>query len=287
MKSVVKGIANNFNYCYVDQDQEWIYFFNPLDDQDLNLYKKNKKTFEKIIIFSGLSITNIILYNDLIYFTSDSSIYSIGKYGENLKKIYTIKNDIKIFEFNIYNDFIYFTDDFEYGSLHRIDLNGENIFLISKQSPMDLNIVDNCIYYYGESDSEKGIYKFNLNNYVENKILDGNFEKVNLWKGFLYFVNVKKSYFITRYSILDEEIQILTNDRATHINIFNKFIYYINLSDNSSLYKISLDGTKKMKLVDGLCSNIKIFDEYIYYENILDNHIYSLDMNTLVKNILI
>ncbi len=278
-----KGLANSFNGAYLDQDSEWIYYCNPLDDNAI-LYKIKKDMTDKIKLYNK-KVSNITIYNDFIYFSQDTSIFKINKDGCSLQEIINTNIGETIYEMCIYNDYIYYTDDLPYGSLYKIKIDGSNKIKVSNNSPMYLNIYNNYIYYAGQdyTDDSTGIYKIDLNGNDEEKILNGDIDSLNIYNNNIYFTNSVDNSNLFKMSVDCKTKNIILNKKVSNLNIFKDWMYYIDVSDNDSLYKLKLDGTEVTKLEKSLCTNILVFSDYIYYEDILKEKIFQFNMSNKTK----
>ncbi|HDR5039242.1 TPA: DUF5050 domain-containing protein [Bacillus anthracis] len=285
MKSQFKGLANNFNGGYLDQDSEWIYYCNPLDEK-AGIYKIKKDMSEKIKLLDK-KVSNINVYKSWIYFSEQSTIYKMRKNGSEIRKLISINAENSIYEMCIYDDWIYYTDDLPYGSLYKMTIDGTNNTKISVDSPMYINIFDNHIYYAGEkSDGECGIYRIDLNGNNKMKILDEDIESLNVYDQWLYFTNSVNRLGLYRISTDGQIKNSILDKKVSNLNILNDWIYYINISDSNSLYRMKIDGTENNKLDEHLCSSILVFDDYVYYNDISEEQICRLDISSLSKKFL-
>lgn len=282
MNIQLKGLANNFNGGYLDQDLEWIYYCNPLDD-NTGIYKIKKDMSEKIKLFDK-KVSNINLYNNWIYFSEKSTIYKMKKDGSEVRKLISIDSESSIYEMCIYNDWIYYTDDLPYGCLYKVTIEGISNTKIAVDSPMYINIWNNYIYYSGEnSDGNCGIYSIDLNGNNKAQILNEDIESLNIYDGWLYFTNSVNRLGLYKMSINNRIKKIIFEEKVSSLNILKDWIYYINISDSNSLYRMKIDGSRNDKLDGNLCSNILVFDDYVYYENISQDRICRLDTRDLNK----
>lgn len=61
-----KGLGNHFNGAYLDQDKEWIYYCNSLDE-DASFYKMKKDMSTQIKLYDR-KVSNIIFITTLFIF---------------------------------------------------------------------------------------------------------------------------------------------------------------------------------------------------------------------------
>ncbi len=278
----VKGLANNKNGGYLDQDEEWIYYCNPLE-KNMGIFKIKKDLSQRIKLFDN-KVSNINVYDNWVFFSEKSTIYKMKKDGSERKKLISIDSEKSIYEMHVHNDWIYYTDDLPYGSLYKATIEGSGNVKLARNSPLYINVLDDCIYYAGEySTGEHGIYKIDLDGDNTIKISNEDVESLNVYDDCLYFTNSVDRLGLYEMSKDGKTKKIISNEKVSYLNIIKNWIYYVNISDSNTLYKIRTDGTGKEKIHGDLCSNVLVFNDYIYFENIVHNKICRIDINSLNK----
>ncbi|MFL0266649.1 DUF5050 domain-containing protein [Candidatus Clostridium radicumherbarum] len=144
----------------------------------LNSMNLDGSNFKKL---SNDNIINFVIYNDYIFYINynDQRLYRMNLNGSN--KIYLFPYTIQ--NFNISNDNIYFTGK-DQNNIYKSDLNGKgitkitnNIFVFENNNRdnsiainyiTSISIVNDNIFFFGESESGQKLYKVKL---------DGSFEK--------------------------------------------------------------------------------------------------------------
>lgn len=285
METKIKGIANNFNGGYLDQDNEWIYYCNPLDD-NAGIYRIKKDLSDRVKLFDK-NASNISTYMDWMFFSENSTIYRMKKDGTEIKKLITLDPEVSIYEMNIYDNWVYYTDDLPYGNLYKITIEGSSNIKLADNAPRYINIFDNNIYYAGEYEvDECGVYRIDLDGNNRVKLSSRDIECLNVYNGSLYFTNGVNRYGLYNISINEEIETVVSNEKVAYLNIIEDRVYYTNISDSNALYRMNTDGTEKEKLIEDICSNILVFNDYLYFENVTKNEICRMDVNSLDRIIL-
>ena len=89
-------------------------------------------------------------------------------------------------------------------------------------------------------------------------ILEGNY---------IYFIDISEGYRLCRYSLSNETIEVITNDRIDAYNIIGTSIYYQKNSTEAPAFKrISIDGSNELILLEGNYTNINATSNYVYFQ---------------------
>ncbi len=92
------------------------------------------------------------------------------------------------------------------------------------------------------------------------KLLRKAFERAN--------VNENQEYKgrLCRYSLYDDVVEVLTNERLDMFNIYNNYIYYqVSSPTEPALKRMLLDGSSQETVAEGVFQNINITSQYVYF----------------------
>lgn len=93
---------------------------------------------------------------------------------------------------------------------------------------------------------------------VWNPIFDGTY---------VYFMNVDNDYQLCRYSITNNQMEILTKDRVDFFNLYNGVIFYQKSSQKSpALKRMGLDGSNVEIIAEGTFNSINCTSTYTYFK---------------------
>jgi len=242
--------GNISNLGLVAKDRNWIYYRNSNEKGKLYRIKTDGVGKEEISSKENIEYINIV--GEDLYFVSvgdeknPTNIYRMDKRGLGVKSaIYQYSND---------------KEPINFGNIK------------------DVMVAGNYVYYI--NDKTGFLYRFKTKYAGGRYVLDGKIQKVtkdmvedvNMYKNYIYYVNVSDYNRIYRLNTITGENTRLTNFEAKHINIQGNWIYFRNYSDDEKLYKIKTDGTQYTKLSDDMAFNINVSGEWIYYKNASDNN---------------
>ncbi|WP_096187195.1 DUF5050 domain-containing protein [Evansella halocellulosilytica] len=192
---------------------------------------------------------------------------------------------------NLYEDDIYFS--------HFGDESG--IFRVNKEDPSDLEqltdihtsnavIVNDYLFFnqYSSSDQSKnGLYRLNLDDHTQEKLVDGMINGIQWSDGWIYYGIPSGGKVLRMLPSGDEMMELKTNDglnvSARGYMIINDWIYFENddrlfasyyRSENWSdnIYRMKLDGSEIEPIAQGRLGNFNESEQVIYYYTEDRNH---------------
>lgn len=94
----------------------------------------------------------------------------------------------------------------------------------------------------------------------------------NLWYpvvdgDYVYYMDLEGNYRLCRYSMSQDLVEVLTDDRVDCFNVGNGYIYYQkNSADDPQLKGMRTDGTAVTVIAQGNYSNINMTSQYVYFQ---------------------
>ncbi len=158
--------------------------------------KRKQISNEELISFQ-------IVDKNIYFLTVDYELKKMSINGENVEEITSVNMD----SFQIEKDNIYYIDKAdEY--LKKMDLNGENISNVIENEVQYYNITDGNLYYQkvSEDNESSSIYKVNLKNNKETKVVDLNgaaYTNICVAGNWIYYVDKIEGnyYYYTIYRV--------------------------------------------------------------------------------------
>ena len=128
---------------------------------------------------------------------------------------------------------------------------------------------DGIIYYNG-TQNDHYLYTLNTSNDVSTELWRGNIWYPVLDGDYVYYMDVDNNYRICRYSLSQNVVEVLTNDRADCFNIGNGYIYYQKNGSNPELICMRMDGSEPITVAEGTYTNINMTSRYVYFQEFSD-----------------
>lgn len=124
---------------------------------------------------------------------------------------------------------------------------------------------DGVIYYNG-TDSNHYLYALHTANDTVSEVWRGNLWYPVLQGDYVYYLDVANNYRLCRYSISEDVIQILTEDRVDCFNVGNGYVYYQkNSATQPQLRYMAAEGGESYVLAEGNYTAINMTSRYVYF----------------------
>jgi hypothetical protein len=141
-----------------------------------------------------------------------------------------------------------------------------------KKELADYEINPSCVY--------NGVIYFNgtlTNHYLYGLNTSGN-SVSEIWKGncwypirdgdFIYYLDVTDNYKLCRYSLSNDWVEILTQDRVDCYNIGSGYIYYQSNGRHPELICMRSDGSDPHVVSEGIYTSINMTSRYVYFKEV-------------------
>lgn len=126
-------------------------------------------------------------------------------------------------------------------------------------------IEDNKIYYI-QTGENKGIYRLKGNNDKSKKIVDGIAYYLNLYKNYLYYIELNEKdleFNVIKIKANGKDKQtFIKNVDLNMLTVVDNWVYFC---EDKELYRIRTNGKDKIKICEDEVSNYKVEGNYIYY----------------------
>lgn len=127
--------------------------------------------------------------------------------------------------------------------------------------------VDGAIYY-GGTQNDHALYRLNTNTDKTSSVWRGNVWDPVYYDYHIYYMDVENNYRLCRYSLSDQSVQVLTDDRVDAFNVYEGYIYYQkNSTTEPALKRMMIDGSRPEIVAEGNYENINITSQYVYFNS--------------------
>ena len=267
------GNLNNGGYfCEADGR---VYFANAYDSY--GLYSMNPDESEMVKL-SGNSVSSINAAGKYLYYamTSDGAngsglgylAHTEGIYRSNLKGKSTVGLDrCGIVSMQLCGNYLYYE---KYDKALGTTLDKVRIDKKDKQTVAEEIINPNCFVdgriYYNGAGKDHFLYALDVSTDNASVVWRGNLWNPIVQDGYVYYMDVSENYRLCRYSLNNDVIEVLTNDRIDMFNVYGSYIYYqVSSTDAPALKRMLIDGSSQELVREGVYQNINITSQYVYF----------------------
>lgn len=250
-----------------------VYFSNSYDNGSLYSMDVNEGSIKKL---NNMDAQNILAAGKYLYYfhaaeASGTGISGIGTPKAfnrcNLKgqKTISLTRDIVITAQLVDNHIYYLTNDNDGPAFKKIKIDKTEETKLADYVINPACAVNSVIYYNGTV-SNHYLYGLNTTTGVSNEIWHGNIWNPILEGDYVYYMDVAENYRLCRYSLSQNVVEVLTNDRVDCFNVGSGYIYYQKNGDSPSLNFMYTDGTGVQVLAEGNYTNINMTSQYVYFQ---------------------
>lgn len=270
--------AGNLNnggfFCELDGR---VYFANAYDNNALYSMNADETDMQKL---NSSPVSSINAAGKYLYFamTSGSNtsggdglgymMKTSGIYRSNLKGKSVVNLDrCHIVSMQLCGNYLYYEkyDNSAGTSLDKIMINKKE-----KQTVTNEIINPNCyvngkIYYQGTT-KDHYLHALDTSTDKDSVIWQGNIWNPIVQDGYVYYMDVSENYRLCRYSLSENIVEVLTNDRIDMFNVYGSYIYYqVSSADAPALKRMIIDGSSQEIVREGVFQNINITSNYVYF----------------------
>ena len=275
-ESTVGNTAGNLNNGgYFCEHDGRIYFANAYDNYSLYSMNPDETDIKKL---HGGSSSYINAGGNYLYYVTvgntdsgDNNSFR-GAYGIYRSKIngkdVTGMDRCYVAAMQLCGNYLYYEkiDTKTSMSLEKIKIDKKDKQTVNPSAIINPNCyVDGTIYYSG-TERDHYLYALNTANDSSSVVWQGNLWNPIYQDGYVYYMDVPNNYRLCRYSLYNDVVEILTNDRVDTFNVYESYIYYQTNSDTSpALKRMYIDGSYQEVVSPGIYQNINITSQYVYF----------------------
>lgn len=270
----IGNTAGNLNnsglFCEYDGK---VYFSNAYDNGSLYSMTPDEGNMKKIV---NADICNILAAGKYLYY------FRLGEAGD------TGLGNIRIPK-----------------SFNRSELNGKNAVGLTRETVVIAQLVDNHLYmltgdnadphfskikidkseqteladyiinpacavngsiYYNGTQTDHYLYRLDTATDISTEVWKGNIWNPVVDGNYVYYMDVAANYRLCRYSLSQNLVEVLTNDRVDCFNVGNGYIYYQKNGSSPSLNCMYTDGSGLQVIAEGNYTNINMTSQYVYFQ---------------------
>ena len=267
------GNLNNGGYfCEADGR---VYFANAYDNYAL--YAMNPDESE-IVKLSGNSVSSINAAGKYLYYamTSDGSngsglgylAHTEGIYRSNLKGKSTVGLDrCSIVSMQLCGNYLYYEkfDNALGTTLDKVRIDKKDRQTVAEEIINPNCFVNGRIYYNGTG-KDHYLHALDVSTDEDTVVWQGNLWNPIVQDNYVYYMDVSHNYRLCRYSLSNDVIEVLTNERIDMFNVYDYYIYYqVSSTDAPALKRMLTDGSYQELVREGVYQNINVTSEYVYF----------------------
>lgn len=274
--SVTGNTAGNLNNSglFAESDGR-VYFSNTYDNGCLYVMNSDETDLKKL---SSSRVNSINVGGNYLYYYMDSEgnggdgmgfvVRTYGVYRSRLngKDIKCLDRSASV-TMQLSGDYIYYQkyNNKEFTKLYKVKTDKSENILVS-DSIINPAACNNGTIYFNGTESDHYLYALDTATDTITTIYEGNLWFPAFKDGYIYYMDVSGNYRLCRYSLSENTVEILTNDRVDTFNVGEQYIYYQRTSATEpALMRMRLDGSSPEVVAEGNYSDINLTSTYAYF----------------------
>lgn len=271
----VGNTAGNLNnrglFCESDGT---VFFSNLSDGGTMYAMTPDEGDLRKI---NNVQVCNILAGGKYLYYfqlrsadadglNSLTTTYSFNRCDQNGKNVASLTRDVVVTGQLVDNYLYLLAAGREHPVFYKIKIDRSDQVHLADYSINPACAVNGSIYYNGTLDDHH-LYRLDTATDTSSLIWNGNLWYPVLYGDYVYFMDVSENYRLCRYSLAEQIVEVLTNDRVDCFNVGSGYIYYQkNSATNPQLKCMHTDGSNVIVLAEGNFTNINMTSRFVYFQ---------------------
>ncbi len=273
-EGTIGNTAGNLNngglFCEYDGT---VYFSNSYDNGSLYAMTPDEGNLRKL---NDSTVSNILAGGKYLYYYRDNATTS-----SNLGRVQSadafIRSDLKgnnvtsitkdmILSGQLVDNYLYLlAAGPKHPEFYKIKIDKTEKVVLADYIINPACAVNGTIYYNGTEDNHY-LYGLDTATDTSRKIWDGNIWNPIVNGEYVYYMDVSENYRLCRYSMAQNAIEVLTEERVDLFNVGSGYIYYQTSGETSQLKCMRTDGSEAWVIADGVYTNINLTSQYVYFQ---------------------
>ncbi len=273
--SVTGNTAGNLNNSGLFAESEGkVYFSNAYDNGCLYSMNSDETELKKL---TTSPVNAINVGGKFLYYYLDSSKggtglgYVIRTYGVyrsklNGKNIECLDRSASV-TMQLAGDYIYYQhyNNKEFTKLYKVKTDKSENVKVS-DSIINPAACYNGVIYFNGTENDHYLYALDTRTDTISTVFEGNLWYPAYQYGYIYYMDVSSNYRLCRYSLSENAVEILTDDRVDTFNVGENYIYYQkNSATEPALMRMKLDGSSPEVVAMGNYEKINLTSNYAYF----------------------
>jgi len=274
-EGTVGNTAGNLNnsglFCEYDGT---VYFSNATDHGSLYAMNPDETGIRKL---NSLNVRNILAGGKFLYYFqlgdySDKSFGNIvstesfNRSKLNGSDTMGLTRDIVV-QAQLVDNYLYMLTATNDGpSFYKMKIDKSDVVELGT-SLINPACAENGVIYYNGTGKNHYLYGWDTATDRSYEVWGGNLWYPVLDGDYVYYLDVANNYRICRYSLSQNVVEVLTNDRADCFNVGNGYVYYQKNGTAPQLKCMRTDGTDVQVIAEGVFTNINMTSQYVYFQD--------------------
>lgn len=251
-----------------------VYFSNARDGGTLYAMNPDETDIRKL---NSVEVCNILAGGEYLYyfmlgsaddtgFGTVSNTHSLNRCNLDGKKAVGITRDMVVSGQLVDNYLYLLTSGKEHPEFYKIKIDRTDETHLADYS-INPACAENGVIYYNGTVEDHALYRLNTATDTTETVWNGNLWYPVLNGDYIYYMDLSSNYRLCRYSLSQQVVEILTDDRVECFNVGSGYIYYqTNDAVAPQLKCMHTDGSNVLVVANGIYTHINMTSQYVYFQ---------------------
>lgn len=271
--------AGNLNNAGLFCEHEGkVYFSNSYDNNSLYSMDLGEENLEKI---NDVNVRNILAGGKYLYYfrsgaAGDAGLGSVRSVNSfNRCKLdgsdTTALSRNVVTKAQLVNDYLYLlVAGSDHPEFYKMNTDKSNLTMLADYE-INPACAENGVIYYNGTGADHYLYGLDTTTDVPHEIWRGNIWYPVLQGDYVYYMDVAENYRLCRYSLSQNIVEVLTDERIDCFNAEHGYVYYQTGGNAPALKYMYDDGSGVQTVAEGVFTNINMTSQYVYFQEYGDD----------------
>lgn len=250
-----------------------IYFSNSYDNYSLYSMDLAETSVRKL---NDVSVCNLLAAGNYLYYFrygaagdaglgSVRSVNSFNRCKLNGKNAVSLARDVVVRAQLVGDQLYLLTAGGTKPTFYKMKTDKSDLTVLADYEINPACAVDGIIYFNG-TQTDHYLYGLDTTTDAPYEIWRGNLWYPSVQGDYVYYLDVAENYRLCRYSLSQNVVEVLTNERVDCFNVGNGFIYYQTNGNEPALKCMRADGSNVQTIAQGIYTAINMTSQYVYFQ---------------------
>lgn len=270
------NLNNDGRFCEYDGT---VYFLNSFDGGGLFAMNPDESGMKRL---NSMEVRNILAGGRYLYYYHTGISYEDAGFAGALgmrafqrcklngSNPSVLTTDVVVTG-QLVNDYLYLLTSTTSGpSFYKIKIDNSDQV---KLTDYEINpaCAENGVIYYNGTQGNHFLHALDTATDAAREVWRGNLWNPVLEGDYVYYMDVANEYRLCRYSLSQDLVEILADERVECFNVGGGYVYYQTNGARAALKCMGADGSNPMVIAEGIYHHINMTSRYVYFQDFRDS----------------
>ena len=269
------NLNNDGRFCEYDGT---VYFLNSFDGGGLFAMNPDESDIRRL---NSLDVRNILAGGKYLYyyhtgisydnagFSGELGLHALQRARLNGSNSEALTTEVVVTAQLVYNYLYVLSASGSGPSFFKVKMDNSDRVNLAEYE-INPACAENGIIYYNGTQGNHYLHALDTATDVVREIWRGNLWYPILEGDYVYYMDVANDYRLCRYSLSQDVIEVLAQERVDCFNLGGGYIYYQTNGTDAALKCMRTDGSNATVIASGVYHHISMTSQYVYFQDFRD-----------------